>query len=100
MAPGDRLIADQWTLIKDIIGSASLWPRRQLDDFFGPKNLSRFQRFLVVCFCYVNGLSPADFWDWANLLHLCRGQAARQHRVFIPVVSGRALRGHTCMLCV
>ncbi len=60
-------------LIKDIIGSASLWPRA-IRRLFWTRNLSHFQRFLVVCFCYVNGLSPADFWDWANLLHLCRGQ--------------------------
>ncbi len=67
MASRDRLITDQWALMKDIVGSASLWPRAIRRPFW-TRNLLHFQDFLVVCFCYVNGLSPAEFWDWANLL--------------------------------
>ncbi len=82
MASRDRLIADKWALINDIIGSASLWPR-SIRRLFWTRDLKHFQRFLIICFCYVNGLSPNDFWDWANLLRLCRDQAARQHMEYL-----------------
>ncbi len=78
MESRNKLIADKWSLIKDIIGSPSLWPNN-IRRLFWTKNLTHFQRFLLVCFCYVNGLSPEDFYEWSGLLHLCRDESARKH---------------------
>ncbi len=82
MPSRNRLIADQWALIKDIVGSPTLWPIN-IRRFFWTKHLTHFQRFQIACFVYVNGLSPETFVEWANLLNLCRDQSARNHFTFL-----------------
>ncbi len=78
MESRNRQIANQWALIKDIIGPASLWPTR-IRVLFWTRNLTHFQRFLLACFVFVNGLSPEDFMHWSDLMHLCRNTSAREH---------------------
>ncbi len=70
----------QWALIKDIIVPAPLWPHR-IRVLFLTRNLTHFQRFLLACFVFVNGLSPDDFMHWSDLMHLCRNLSAREHLV-------------------
>ena len=60
------------------IGPASQWPfliRR----LFWTKNLRHFQRILVCTFCFVNGLNPIVFEEWAVLFGLCSNSSSIQH---------------------
>lgn len=74
----NRKIYLTWTDIVDVIGDAKKWPHL-LRRLFWTKNLNHFQRILVCTFCYVNGLNPVMFEEWAELMGLCRDRAAVQH---------------------
>ncbi len=68
----------QWDLIVDLIGPPQLWPKN-VRRYFWTKNINHFQRFLVVCFCFVNGLGMMDMIEWVDLMGLCRDDSARHH---------------------
>ena len=74
----NKQISDQWGLITELVGPAKLWPPR-VRRLFWTKNIVHFDRFLVCCFAWVNGLDPKILFEWVELLGLCRDRAARQH---------------------
>jgi hypothetical protein len=43
------------------------------------RGISHWQRILVVTFCFVNGLNPAIFYEWAELMNLARDQSGVRH---------------------
>ncbi len=74
----NREIHSLWSDIQEIIGPARRWPF-QIRRLFWTRNLDHFQRILVCTFCFVNGLNPVVFKEWASLMHLRRDRAAESH---------------------
>lgn len=75
-------IRDLWRDIQDIIGTSSLWPEH-IRRLFWTRDISNVQRLLICAFCYVNGLNPQVFLQWATLLHLFRDNGARNHAIYL-----------------
>ena len=71
-----------WTDLQDIIGKANLWPLK-IRKLFWTRNVKHFDRLLIAAFAYVNGLNPVVFMEWADLIQMCRDQAARNHFIAI-----------------
>ena len=65
-----------WYDIQDIVGKASLWPKR-IRELFWTKNIKHWDRILICCFVFVNGLNPVVFLEWCELKKLCRDQNSR-----------------------
>jgi hypothetical protein len=74
----NKEIYEKWVNIQDLIGDAVQWPRR-IRRLFWTQNLKHFDRILVTAFCYVNGLTPEVFFEWACLLSLGRDTEAQRH---------------------
>ena len=69
--------AELWGTIQDIIGNASLWPRR-IRRLFWTKNITHWNRILVCLFVYTNGLNPEFFYEWAQIRGMCSDNSARR----------------------
>ena len=67
-----------WILIQDIIGPASSWPHL-IRKLFWTKNVTHFNRVLMVAFVYVNGLHFDVFLKWCEIIGSYRDRAARNH---------------------
>ena len=68
--------AQLWADIQDIVGKASLWPHK-IRQLFWSKNIKHWDRILICCFVFVNGLNPTVFLEWCDLKGLCRDFSAR-----------------------
>lgn len=85
-----RRTAHLWGEIQDIIGQASLWPPR-IQRLFWTPGLNYFQRFLVVTFCFINGLEPGLALRWMDSRNAFRRPKSRRHavRLFEKMEEGR-----------
>ena len=72
--------AQLWADIQDIVGKASLWPYK-IRRLFWTKNIKHWDRILICCFVFVNGLNPVVFLEWCDLKGLCRDYSARNEIV-------------------
>lgn len=75
-------IYSKFLLIQEIIGDKHLWPAAIRRLFF-TRNLSNIQRLKICCFVFVNALNPEIFFEWVDLMGLCRDVAARRHMEFL-----------------
>lgn len=78
MASRSQMIYMNWRDIQDIIGPAAQWPY-EVRRLFWTSGLAHFQRILICTFCFVNGLNPLVFYEWAELMNLARDAAAWRH---------------------
>lgn len=80
-----------WMEMQDVIGKSSLWPYRVRAAFWS-RNPTHFERFLMVIFCWVNGLSPDILLQWLLYRRVCvEGDSRFQHikAVFEFLSNGR-----------
>ena len=67
-----------WSEICEIIGDPSLWPV-DIRKLFWTKNIKNFDRLRVCAFVFVNGLNPAIFLEWCDIMGLLRDLSAKEH---------------------
>lgn len=71
------MTAEKVKIIQDIIGPTKNWKPNIRQLFFKTTCLTYFERFLLVNFAYVNGLSLDIFIDWLDHRKLLKTSADR-----------------------
>ena len=69
-------------LLQDCVGPVNKWPKH-IRRLFWTKHVRNWDRLLLVTFVYVNGLNPEIFFDWVELMNLCRDRSARRHMEYL-----------------
>ena len=84
-----------WRDITEIyLGPARDWPK-SIRNLFWTRNLKQFQRFLIFTFVYINPLPREVFFQWVELMHLCRDRNAYEQRQnLFRAFDGRISTGH------
>ena len=66
-----------WLDIQEIIGPVKNWPPRIRNLFFKEK-ASDYERLKLCAFCYINGLNPELFFEWAHYLKILKDDTAKR----------------------
>lgn len=61
-------VFNTWTLIQDLVGDATTWPRI-IRRVFWDKDAGHWQRIMLATFAFVNGLTPSVLFEWLSLLN-------------------------------
>lgn len=89
MAPST--LYTMWMDIQDIVGRVKLWPKRVRTAFWA-QDPDYFQKFLMVTFAWVNGLSMETLLEWLIFRRKCfPGDRRHKHIVglFRDIGNGR-----------
>ena len=72
----NRLIYETWSLIQDIIGDKSLWPK-DIRKIFWKKNKGHWERIRLAGINWINGVNPEIFQEWIIMTNLLDKKSAR-----------------------
>ena len=75
MSNKSKKVSELWGDIQDIIGDKSRWPP-YIKALFWKRNVNHFERRILAALIFYNGLNPSVFFEWADLIGLCRDAAA------------------------
>lgn len=78
-----KKIYELWMDIQDVIGPAKNWKPKAIRTLFWSKNIKNYQRFRLAAFVYLNPLPHYMFFEWVDLMGLCRDTAARAHLKYL-----------------